>query len=154
MKSTPLYMTFIIVVCSLCGTHDADCSVEPVSAGHWDSVYQELASPTTAGSPADVTSRKISETIKYSLYYFPFFTKYKFIKNPRSQLQYMTTLCLHLLCVPAAAVEAGWFRQCVFLWSDWSAPPLSAELTGETEHPSVCPPTGSFYHSRDGKIYY
>lgn len=65
----------------------------------------------------------------------------------------LTTLCLHLFCIPAAAVEAGWFQQCVFLWSDWSAPPLSAELTDETEHPSVCPPTGSSYHSRDGKEY-
>lgn len=53
------------------------------------------------------------------------------------------------VCVPAAAVVAGWFQQCVFLWSDWSAPPPSAELTDETEHPSVCPPTGSSYHSKD-----
>lgn len=34
-------------------THDADCSVEPVSAGRLDSVYRVLTSPTTAGSPAD-----------------------------------------------------------------------------------------------------
>lgn len=56
---------------------------------------------------------------------------------------------LHLFCIPAAAVAAGWFQQCAFLWSDWSAPPLCAELTGETEHPSVCPPTGSSYHSSE-----
>lgn len=47
-------------------THDADCSVEPVSAGRLDSVYQVLTSPTTAGSPADdqkITSRKRTEII-------------------------------------------------------------------------------------------
>lgn len=43
------YVTYIFK----CVTHDADCSVEPVSAGRSDSVYQELTSPTTAGSPAD-----------------------------------------------------------------------------------------------------
>lgn len=37
---------------SVCGTHGADCSAEPVSAARSDSAYQEWASPTTAGSPA------------------------------------------------------------------------------------------------------
>ena len=54
---------------------------------------------------------------------------------------------LRFSLVPAAAVVTGWFQRCVFLSSDWSAPPLSAELTDETEHPSVCPLAGSSYHS-------
>lgn len=58
---------------------------------------------------------------------------------------------LCMFSTPAAAVVAGWFLQCAFLWSDWSAPPLSAELTDETEHPSVFPPTGTSYHSSEWK---
>ena len=53
------------------------------------------------------------------------------------------------MCVPAAAVGAKWFQQCVFLSYDWSVLPPSVEQPGETWHPLVYPPTGSSYHSRN-----
>lgn len=69
------------------------------------------------------------------------------LSNLRS-MKWILCLCT-CLCVPAAAVGVEWFQRCAFLWSDWSVLLPSVEQPGETWHPSVYPPAGSSYHSRN-----